>query len=309
MLVLDEVSMLDIELAAAVVEAVPTRCHLVLVGDADQLPSVGPGSVLADLIACDRVPVIRLERIFRQAGRSLIVDNAHRINHGKMPVAATGEALADFYFVVRDDPAEAARLAVDFAARRIPQRFDLDPIEDIQLLSPMHRGELGVTQLNQKLQEVLNPTGPELTAGARCYRLGDKVMQVRNNYELDIFNGDIGRIVDLDSEEREIDVLFDGRTIRLDADDLEDLVPAYACTIHKSQGSEYPAVVVVLHHQHHVMLERNLLYTAVTRGRRLVVLVGSRRALARAVRTATGRGRYTLLADRLRPSGAPPKHP
>jgi exodeoxyribonuclease V alpha subunit len=298
--VIDEVSMLDVELAAMLLEAVPPATRIVLVGDADQLPSVGPGNVLADLIISESVPVIRLDQIFRQTKRSLIVENAHRINSGDMPKVGEDPESSDFFFVARDDPAAAAELAIDFATRRIPERFELDPIDDIQVLSPMHRGELGVTRLNERLQAALTPEGRELVVGWRRFRVGDKVMQVRNNYELDIFNGDLGRVTAIDFEERELTVSFDGRSIVISSDVLEEIVPAYACTIHKSQGSEYPAVVIVLHHQHHVMLQRNLLYTAISRGRRLVVIVGSRRALGRAVLNATVRKRYTQLAERLR---------
>jgi exodeoxyribonuclease V alpha subunit len=298
-LVIDEVSMLDVELAAMLLEAVPPETRIVLVGDADQLPSVGPGYVLSDLILSKSVPVVRLEQIFRQADRSLIVENAHRINSGDMPEFEDDPETSDFFFVARDDPAAAAELAIDFATRRIPDRFGLDPFADIQVLSPMHRGELGVTRLNERLQAVLTPDGRELVVAWRRFRVGDKVMQVRNNYELDIFNGDLGRVKDIDFEERTVTVDFDGLPTVVPSDALEDLVPAYACTIHKSQGSEYPAVVIVLHHQHHIMLQRNLLYTAVSRGRRLVVIVGSRRALGRAVHNATVRKRYTRLAGRL----------
>jgi len=298
--VIDEVSMLDVELAAMLLEAVPPATRIVLVGDADQLPSVGPGNVLADLIISESVPVIRLDQVFRQTDRSLIVENAHRINSGDMPNVDDDPESSDFFFVARDDPAAAAELAIDFATRRIPERFALDPIDDIQVLSPMHRGELGVTRLNERLQAELTPKGRELVVGWRRFRVGDKVMQVRNNYELDIFNGDLGRVTDIDFEERELTVNFDGLATVIPSDVLEDIVPAYACTIHKSQGSEYPAVVIVLHHQHHVMLQRNLLYTAISRGRRLVVIVGSRRALGRAVHNATVRKRYTQLAERLR---------
>lgn len=300
MVVVDEVSMLDVELAAHLLEAVPGGCRLVLVGDADQLPSVGPGNVLADLITSGAVPVVRLDHIFRQAEESLIVVNAHRINHGQMPSLGAGDELQDFYFIARDDPEKAAETAIELATNRIPRRFGIDPIEGIQVLAPMHRGELGVSTLNERLQGILTPGGPELVVGTRRYRVGDKVMQIRNNYELDVFNGDIGRVVSLDPEERQLDVSFDGRFVTVPHDDLDDLVPAYACTIHKSQGSEYPAVVVVLHHQHYIMLQRNLLYTAVTRARRLVTIVGSRRALHRAVNNATVRRRHTMLAERLR---------
>ena len=298
--VIDEVSMLDVELAAMLLEALPPTTRIVLVGDADQLPSVGPGNVLADLIISESVPVIRLDQIFRQNDRSLIVENAHRINSGDMPNVDDDPESSDFFFIARDDPAAAAELAVDFATRRIPERFKLDPIDDIQVLSPMHRGELGVTRLNERLQAALTPEGRELVVGWRRFRVGDKVMQIRNNYELDIFNGDLGRVTDIDFDERELTVSFDGRSTVIPSDVVEEIVPAYACTIHKSQGSEYPAVVIVLHHQHHVMLQRNLLYTAISRGRRLVVIVGSRRALGRAVHNATVRKRNTRLADRLR---------
>jgi exodeoxyribonuclease V alpha subunit len=300
--VLDEVSMLDVELAAHLLDAVPPECRLVMVGDADQLPSVGPGNVLADLIASGAVKVVRLDQIFRQADRSLIVENAHRINLGEMPFTKAGEELQDFYFVHRDDVAEAEALAIEFITTRIPRRFGFDPVSDIQLLTPMHRGELGVTNLNQRLQTLLVPDAEELKIGSRVYRVGDKVMQLRNNYDHEIFNGDIGRITAIDTEEREVVVSFDGRPVMLESTELEDLTLAYACTIHKSQGSEYPAVVVLLHQQHYVMLQRNLLYTAVTRGRKLVVIVGTRRALGRAVDNATVRERYTMLAERLRGS-------
>jgi exodeoxyribonuclease V alpha subunit len=299
-LVVDEVSMLDVELAAMLLEALPPETRIVFVGDADQLPSVGPGNVLSDLVTSESVPVIRLDQIFRQADRSLIVENAHRINSGEMPELDDDPGTSDFFFVARDDPAAAAELAIDFATRRIPERFELDPIDDIQVLSPMHRGELGVTRLNERLQTALTPKGRELSVGWRRFRVGDKVMQVRNNYELDVFNGDLGRITDIDFEDRTLTVDFDGHPTLIPSDALEDVVPAYACTIHKSQGSEYPAVVIVLHHQHHVMLQRNLLYTAISRGRRLVVIVGSRRALGRAVHNATVRKRHTRLAERLR---------
>ena len=300
--VIDEVSMLDVELAAALIEAIPPACRLILVGDADQLPSVGPGNVLSDLIRSESIPVVRLDQVFRQAAESMIVVNAHRVNAGDMPKLVSDPDNGDFFFVSRDDPVQAADLAIDFAANRIPARYGLDPIQDIQVLAPMHRGELGVMRLNERLQEVLTPPGRELVVGWRRFRVGDKVMQVRNNYELDIFNGDLGRIESIHHGDRELTVMFDDRRVAIPSDHLEDVVPAYACTIHKSQGSEYPAVVIVLHHQHHVMLQRNLLYTAITRGRRLVVIVGSKRALGRAVSNATVRERHSQLAARLRES-------
>jgi exodeoxyribonuclease V alpha subunit len=246
--------------------------------------------------------------VFRQADRSLIVDNAHRVNRGEMPVGANGDELRDFYLVERDEAERAAETAVEMVAARIPRRFGLDPVDDVQLLSPMHRGELGVAALNDRLKALVNPDGPELAVGNRRYRLDDKVMQTRNNYELEVFNGDIGRVASVDTEQQALVVRFDDRLVEIGRDDLDDLVPAYACTIHKAQGSEYPAVVVALHHQHHVMLQRNLLYTAITRGRRLVVLVGSRRALRRAVANATVRHRQTMLAERLAALGGEALH-
>jgi exodeoxyribonuclease V alpha subunit len=299
LVVVDEVSMLDIELAAHLLAAIPLDCRLVLVGDSDQLPSVGPGNVLADIIASRRVPVVRLDEIFRQARESLIVTNAHRINRGEMPQLESGDALTDFYMIAREDPVAAANTAVEVVCERIPRRFGLDPIRDIQVLAPMHRGELGVVNLNQRLQSELTPQGEELKVGNRSFRVGDKVMQIRNNYGLEVFNGDLGRVISIDHEERELLVSFDNQTVAIADEDLQDVVPAYACTIHKSQGSEYPAVVVMLHHQHHLMLQRNLLYTAITRGKQLVVIIGSRRALQRAVTNATIRQRNTMLAERV----------
>jgi len=222
-----------------------------------------------------------------------------------MPLSNSNPDESDFFFVARDDAEEAAELAIDLASRRIPERFGLDPVWDIQVLSPMHRGVLGVTRLNERLQAQLTPAGRELTVGWRRFRVGDKVMQIRNNYELDVFNGDLGQVETIDFGERELTVRFDDRLVVIPSDNLDDIIPAYACTIHKSQGSEYPAVVIVLHHQHHIMLQRNLLYTAITRGRRLVVIVGSKRALGRAVHNATVRTRHTLLAERLRAIVAP----
>ncbi len=301
LLVVDEVSMLDIELAAALFRAVPPRCRVLLVGDADQLPSVGPGSVLADLVASGAVPVVRLEHIFRQAAASRIVVNAHRVNRGLMPELPEPGKDSDFFFIERDDPAAAARTVGELVARRIPRSFGFDPVADVHVLAPMHRGEAGVAALNTLLRSLLNPgDGPEVVSGSRSFRPGDKIMQIRNNYELEVFNGDLGRVVSVDPEERSLVADFDGRRVEVPAEGLDDLVLAYCSTIHKAQGSEFPAVVVVLHHSHHIMLERNLLYTAITRGRRLVVIVGSRRALRRAITNATQHRRFTRLARRLR---------
>ncbi|NOZ96011.1 MAG: ATP-dependent RecD-like DNA helicase [Acidobacteria bacterium] len=300
-IVIDETSMLDVELAAALLRAAPSRGRLLLVGDADQLPSVGPGSVLADLIASGALPVVRLEHIFRQAAQSLIVQNAHRINRGHMPLIPKDPEGADFFFIEREDPGALVTTVGDLVQNRIPKAFGLDPVDDIQVMAPMHRGDAGVAALNAALRQLLNPpdAGPELVQGSRSFRGGDKVMQIRNNYDLEIFNGDLGRIASVDPGKRSILAVFDGRLVEIPPEGIEDLQLAYCSTIHKSQGSEFPAVVVVLHHSHHIMLERNLLYTAVTRGRRLVVIVGSRRALHRAVRTTTQRKRHTGLAPRL----------
>jgi len=307
LVVVDEVSMLDVTLAWQLVRAVPAHAALVLVGDADQLPSVGPGRVLGDLIESGVLPVARLNHIFRQAAASQIVTNAHRINAGEMPelppagAAADTAAPRDFFFFDAEDPARAAAQVVRLVRAAIPQKFRLDPWRDIQVLTPMQRGELGARNLNVLLQQALNHSPDEGIErfGAR-YRTGDKVMQVMNNYDKDVYNGDIGRIERIHSAERELVVRFDDRLVKYDLLELDELAPAYAITIHKSQGSEYPCVVIPLHTQHFVLLERNLVYTAITRGKKLVVLVGTRKALALAVKRAHSARRVTLLPERLR---------
>ena len=300
LLVVDEASMLDMELAAAVLDAVPDGCRMLLVGDADQLPSVGPGNVLRELIASGVVPVARLNDIFRQAQASQIIDNAHRINRGELPISRQGDGVRDFFFMSRDDPEEARETVVELVTARLPAHYEMSPIDDIQVLTPMHRGPLGVRALNEQLQRLLVAEAEGLQVGVNLYRPGDKVMQLRNNYDLEVFNGDIGKVEAVDREERELLIVFDGELKRYPSENLDELTPAYACTIHKSQGSEYPAVVVVVHDQHWIMLQRNLLYTAVTRARGLVVVVGSKRALGQAVRNATVGHRYTRFAERLR---------
>jgi len=306
LLVIDESSMLDVRLAADLLAALTPSTRLILVGDVDQLPSVGPGTVLRDAIASGAVPTVRLTEIFRQAAESLIVTNAHRIHAGDLPEMGTPppEGLSgdqrDFFFLEEDDPVRAAALIRDLVAVRLPRRYGLAP-HDIQVLSPMHRGELGAAHLNVLLQEALAPAGPELRRGARVLRVGDRVMQVRNDYDKDVFNGDVGRVVHVDAADGSLAVRFDDRDVRYGADDFDELTLAYAATVHKAQGSEYPAVVVPVHTQHYVMLQRNLLYTAVTRGRRLVILVGTRRALAIAVRNAEITARCSRLAERLIP--------
>jgi exodeoxyribonuclease V alpha subunit len=298
-LVVDEASMLDVRLCADLVAALPPSARLVLVGDVDQLPSVGPGTVLRDVIASGAVPTVRLTEIFRQAAESLIVTNAHRIHDGEVPALTGDPAARDFFFLEENDPAKAAATIRDLVAVRLPRRYGFEP-HDIQVLSPMHRGELGAGNLNQLLQEALTAGAPGVQRGARTFRAGDKVMQIRNDYDKEVWNGDIGRVVRVAPDEGGLVVRFDDREVDYDLDELDELALAYAATVHKSQGSEYAAVIVPVHTQHYVMLQRNLLYTAVTRGKRLVVLVGSRKALALAVRNAEVALRCSGLAARLR---------
>ncbi len=301
LLIVDEASMLDTVLAYHLLKAIPNGGRLILVGDVDQLPSVGPGRVLGDLIRSRQVDVVALDFIFRQGETSQIVANAHRIQRGEPPLASRDLA-GDFFLAERGRPEEVLETLVDLVARRIPARFGLDPVEEIQVLSPMNRGLLGTDNLNQVLREVLNPHGKALGAlghGPHNLRVGDKVMQVRNDYELEVWNGDLGRVKGIDEEGEQLTVEIDGRRVLYDFPQLDELALAYACTIHKSQGSEYPCVVVPVHTQHHVMLQRNLLYTAVTRARRLAVLVGERRAIAVAVGNGRTGARFTLLAERL----------
>jgi exodeoxyribonuclease V alpha subunit len=299
LLIVDEASMIDTVLAHHLLRAVPDDGRLVLVGDVDQLPSVGPGQVLADLIRSTAVEVVRLQTIFRQAERSLIVVNAHRVQSGQMPVLESLDKEGDFFFVERRDPEEALRTLVQLVTRRIPARFGLDPLEQIQVLTPMKRGLLGSANLNAVLRETLNPYGQSLTRGGHTLRAGDKVMQVRNNYDLEVWNGDIGRITHIDEEEQRLHVAFDGREVAYELAAIDELALAYACSIHKAQGSEYPCVVIPLHTQHYVMLQRNLLYTGITRAKRLAVLVGETRALATAVANRRVLKRFSRLAERL----------
>ncbi len=299
-LIVDETSMIDIALFSRLLEAVPSGASLIMVGDADQLPSVGPGNVLADLIASGVVPVVRLTDIFRQARASAIVVNAHRINEGLMPAAPAEDAGSDFYFIERSD-AEGIMAAVrELLSVRIPRRFGLDPRKDVQVLAPMRKGQLGTGSINKELQALLNPAGRSLVRGAIEFRVGDRVMQTSNNYDLGVFNGDIGWVDDIFTDEKALSVSFDDRSVRYEWSSMDELEPAYACSIHKSQGSEFPGVVIVLHTQHYVLLKRNLLYTAVTRARRCAVIVGSRKALAIAVKNTGSAERCTRLSERLR---------
>jgi exodeoxyribonuclease V alpha subunit len=301
LLVVDEASMMDTQLAYHLFKAVPLGATLILVGDVNQLPSVGPGNVLKDIIASGVVPIVELKEVFRQAASSGIVMNAHAVNRGEIPAPESGlRRFSDFYFFRESNPEKAAALIVDLVKNRIPQRFDLDPLDDVQVLTPMHKGSAGAANLNLLLQEALNPRGRELQRGERRFRLGDKVMQIRNNYEKDVYNGDIGRIVLMDFDERCLTVRYDERNAPYAWEELDEIVPAYAISVHKSQGSEYPAVVMPLLMQHYVLLQRNLLYTGVTRGKKLVVLVGENRALAAAVKNNRTVKRHTRLARRLR---------
>ncbi|MGU3538178.1 SF1B family DNA helicase RecD2 [Methylobacterium sp. A54F] len=298
LLVIDETSMVDVPLMNALLKAVPEPAALLLVGDVDQLPSVGPGQVLADLIASGRLPVARLTEVFRQAAESRIVVNAHRINGGRMPEAPPRGAESDFFLIEVDHAEAALETLVEVVTRRIPARFGLDPANEVQVLTPMVRGSLGSRNLNQELQRVLNPNPPAAVErfGWR-FAVGDRVMETRNDYDREVFNGDLGRVVGIDAEAGILTVDFEGRAVAYPFAELDTLNPAFATTIHKSQGSEYPAVVLPVTLQAWTMLARNLLYTGVTRGRRLVVLIGERRALAAALRGTRARARHTKLKD------------
>ena len=298
LLVADETSMVDVQLMQSLLRAVPDRAALLLVGDVDQLPSVGPGQVLADIIASGAVPVVRLTEVFRQAARSRIVGSAHRINRGAIPDLSKPEGDSDFYFVQADEPETAAARIVDLVKAHIPRRFGLDPVRDVQVLCPMTRGAVGSRALNIDLQAALNPAGERrVERFGWTFAPGDKVMQIENDYDKEVYNGDIGYVEDVDAEAGELTAGFEGRSVAYGFGELDALVPAYAATVHKSQGSEYPAVVIPVMTQHYAMLQRNLLYTGVTRGKRLVVLVGQKKAVAIAVRNVSGRRRWSKLDE------------
>ncbi len=301
-LVVDEASMLDAQLFLSVLRALPLTSRLVLVGDVNQLPSVGPGNVLGDLIDSGVIPTAVLSHIFRQAQESSIVINAHRINAGEFPVQSPHQApRADFFWVAQEDPAKVQSIILETVCERIPERYGMDPMRDVQVLTPMHKGDVGTAALNALLQERLNPrTGPEIRRGNVAYRVQDRVLQLRNNYDKEVFNGDLGWVVDLDPEEGELAVEFDGQIVHYEASELDDLSLAYAVSVHKSQGSEYPAVVVPVVTQHYMLLQRNLLYTALTRARRLAVMVGSPRAFQIGLSIVTTGRRNTHLNNRLR---------
>lgn len=303
LLVLDEASMVDVPLMASLIRALPLRSGLFLVGDVDQLPSVGPGQILADIISSEAVPVARLTEVFRQAAQSRIVVNAHRVNHGRMPeLEASAKPGSDFFFIEASDPDEARRKIIEIVRKRIPGRFGFDPIREVQVLCPMNRGRLGTRALNLDLQAALNgdESKPAVARFGWPFRVDDKVMQTANNYNKEVFNGDIGFVRGVDLEAQEVVIDFDGKPVIYDFGELDEVSPAYATTIHKAQGSEYPAVVIPLSTQHYPMLRRNLLYTGITRARKLVVLVGQPKALAIAVKDSRTERRWSKLNGWLR---------
>jgi exodeoxyribonuclease V alpha subunit len=303
LLVVDETSMVDVSLMHSLLRALPANAALLLVGDVDQLPSVGPGNVLRDLIDSGVPPVVRLTEVFRQAAHSRIITNAHRINEGLMPEPADKDTDADFYFIEREQPEQIADILLEMVKHRIPARFGIDPVRDVQILSPMNRGSLGIRELNARLQAELNPPRPDQNSIEKFgvqFRVGDKVIQTENDYDKEVFNGDIGVISKLDLLEKELTVKFDQREVPYDFGELDELSLAYAITIHKSQGSEFPAVVIPLATQHFLLLQRNLIYTGVTRGKRLVVLIGQRKALSLAVQNNKISRRFSGLLARLK---------
>ncbi len=299
LLIVDEASMIDTILMFGLLRAVPSGAALILVGDVNQLPSVGAGNVLNDIITSGVFSVVVLSEIFRQAKKSRIVINAHRINSGQMPFLRSDDNESDYYFIEQDNPKKAVEIIRELVAQRIPKRFGFDPFYDIQVLTPMHKGELGVSNLNKVLQEALNPGEASFSSQERNYKVGDKVMQIKNNYDKDVYNGDIGRITSIDSKEQNVTVSFENRLVKYDFYEIDELMLSYAVSVHKSQGSEYPAVVIPVHTQHYILLQRNLIYTALTRGRKLVVMVGAKKALAIGINNSKTQKRYTYLKNRL----------
>jgi len=301
-LIVDETSMIDTILMYHLLKAVPPLATFILVGDVNQLPSVGAGNILRDIIASSAVPVVALDKIFRQAQTSRIIVNAHKINEGIVPYpdrAESHDPHNDFFFIEQEDPEKIVGIILELVKVRIPKRFGFDPFNEIQVLTPMHRGLVGSANLNRELQAALNPGEGGITRGERTHRVNDKVMQIRNNYDREVFNGDIGRITAIKCEDKEIAIEFDGREVVYEFSDLDEIVPAYAVSVHKSQGSEYAAVIIPIVTQHYILLQRNLIYTAVTRGKQLVILVGSRKAMAIGVSNNKTRKRYTRLRHRL----------
>jgi exodeoxyribonuclease V alpha subunit len=299
LLILDEASMIDTILMHHLLKAVPPFATVILVGDVNQLPSVGAGNVLNDIITSGAVPVVELNEIFRQAKASRIIVNAHKINNGIVPSFENHVPNNDFYFIRQEDPQKVLEIILELTKTRIPQRFGFDAVDDIQVLTPMHKGVVGAENLNMELQKTLNPVKDGIVRGNRSFRVNDKVMQIRNNYDKEVFNGDIGRITGIRPEEYQVTVTFDDRDVAYEFSDLDEIVLAYAVSVHKSQGSEYPAVVIPILTQHYILLQRNLIYTAITRGRDLVVMVGTRKALAIGINNNKAQKRFTYLRHRL----------
>ncbi len=299
LLIVDEASMIDSILMHHLLKAIPVTATFILVGDMNQLPSVGAGNVLKDIIESGAVAVVELNEIFRQAKESMIIVNAHKINNGIIPSVRPSGPRDDFYFIEQEEPEEVLQIILELTKERIPKRFGLDSIDDIQVITPMHKGTVGATNLNTELQKTLNPGADGLTRGSRNFRVNDKVMQIKNNYDKEVFNGDIGRITSIDFERQEVIISFDGRKVPYDYTDLDEIVLAYAVSVHKSQGSEYPAVIMPVLTQHFMLLQRNLIYTGVTRGKRLVVMVGTKKALSIGIKNNKTGKRYTYLRHRL----------
>jgi exodeoxyribonuclease V alpha subunit len=299
--IIDEASMVDTLLMYHLLKAIPFQAHLILVGDVDQLPSVGPGNVLRDIIDSGIFTIVRLTEIFRQAQESMIIVNAHRVNQGEFPILKEIERkeTADFYFIQEEDPEKALNQILTLCCERIPKHFGFHPIRDIQVLTPMHKGTIGAINLNIELQKSLNPDQQGITHGSRTFKLQDKVMQIVNNYDKEVFNGDIGWISEIDQEDKEVTIDFDGRLITYDFSDLDEVILAYAISVHKSQGSEYPVVILPVTTQHYMLLQRNLIYTGITRAKKLVVLIGTKKALAIAIRNNKPQLRFTHLSVRL----------
>ncbi|MCI4625054.1 MAG: ATP-dependent RecD-like DNA helicase [Candidatus Magnetoovum sp. WYHC-5] len=308
LVIVDECSMVDTILMHHFLKSVPAAATLILVGDVDQLPPVGAGFVLRDIINSERFPLVKLTEIFRQSKNSLIIVNAHKINHGEFPILIREVCLhtkdnkeaADFYFFEIEEPENIVKKIVELCTTRIPERFKLEPFKDIQVLTAMNRGTIGISSMNQALQQAMNTSKETLERGGRVFKVFDKVMQLVNNYDKDVFNGDIGRIIRINNELQELTVDFDKRHVVYDYNDLDELTLAYAISVHKAQGSEFPAIVMPIHTQHYIMLQRNLLYTGITRGKKLVVLVGTKRALYLAIKNDKQQLRYTHLKNRLK---------
>ena len=299
LLIVDEASMIDTILMHHLLKAVPPEATLILVGDVNQLPSVGAGNVLKDIMASGIAHVARLNEIFRQARESRIIVNAHKINKGILPSLSSTGPKDDFYFIEQEDPDEALKIILELVKERVPRRFGFDPVEQIQIITPMHKGSVGAGNLNIELQKGLNPQEGGVMSGNRNFRVRDKVMQVKNNYDKEVFNGDIGRVTRIEQETRDITIAFDGREVSYDYAELDEIVLAYAISVHKSQGSEYPVIIMPILMQHYILLQRNLIYTAVTRGRKLVILVGTKKALAVGIKNDKTQKRFTYLRHRL----------